>query len=284
MANCEFCGAEVHLAYICTYCKGAHCGDHRLPEHHSCWNMGAVKARPSPFKVGMPSQSPTEEFKRVWGGIGRGSNNGTSLFDSTELKHLTLAWLAISFAFSVFWLINAISIFPLMFGVTAMTAGLGFILHELAHKYSAQKYGLLAEFRAWKLGLIMSVMFAFVTGGTFIFAAPGAVYIRKKSISFGNDISTRENGIISIVGPITNVIIAGFFFLLYTSGIGGDLGLIIGWMGVRINLFLAAFNMIPFGMFDGQKVFAWNKLYWAILAIPLLIGVFTGLTNLPSPL
>ncbi|MCZ6725111.1 MAG: hypothetical protein O6846_02650, partial [Thaumarchaeota archaeon] len=94
----------------------------------------------------------------------------------------------------------------------------------------------------------------------------------------------RENGIISIVGPITNVIIAGFFFLLYTSGIGGDLGLIIGWMGVRINLFLAAFNMIPFGMFDGQKVFAWNKLYWAILAIPLLIGVFTGLTNLPSPL
>lgn len=279
MSNCEVCGAEVHLAYICTYCKGAHCGDHRLPEHHSCWNMSAVKARPSPFKVGMPSQSPTEEFKRVWGSIGRGSNNGTSLFDSTELKHLIVAWLAISFVFSVSSLFRGGSGFPLLFAVTAITAGLGFLLHELAHKYSAQKYGLLAEFRAWKLGLIMSVIFAFVTQGTFVFVAPGAVYIRKKSISFSSDISTKENGIISIVGPITNVIVAGFFFLLLISGIGGGLGMLIGATGVRINLFLAAFNMIPFGIFDGQKVFAWNKLYWAILAIPLFILVFLGLIN-----
>jgi len=280
MSNCEVCGAEVHLAYICTYCKGAHCGDHRLPEHHSCWNMSAVKARPSPFKVGMPSQSPTEEFKRVWGSIGRGSNNGTSLFNSTELRHLILAWLAISLAFSIFFFSRfftspSLSDFPLIFGIAAVTAGAGFLLHELAHKFSAQKYGLFAEFRAWNLGLIMGIVTAFMG---FLLIAPGAVYIRQKGASFGSAITKRENGIISIVGPLINVVLAGFF-LLVGSGIGGNLGIIIGLIGVRINLFLAAFNMIPFGMFDGQKVFAWNKILWAVVAIPLFINAFRMLTN-----
>lgn len=279
MANCEVCGAEVHLAYICTYCKGAHCGDHRLPENHNCWNMGALKSRPNPFKLGTPSRSPTEEFKRVWRSTGSGTSRGLGLVAGSELRDLFKAWLAISLAFSIFFfrLIRNLALpdFALIFGIAALTAGLGFLLHELAHKFAAQKYGLMAEFRAWNLGLIMAIVFAFVG---FIFAAPGAVYIRPKSGSFGSSISKRENGIISIVGPLTNVVLAGFFYLLAFS-VGGNLGSIIVWMGVRINLFLAAFNMIPFGMFDGQKVFAWNKILWALVGIPLFITVFMMLTS-----
>ncbi len=280
MANCEVCGAEVHLAYICTYCKGAHCGDHRLPENHSCWNMGALKSRPDPFRVGTPSRSPTEEFKRVWRRTGTGSHSGTSLFNSTELRHLTLAWLAISLAFSIFFFSRffsnpSLSDFPLIFGIAAVTAGSGFVLHELAHKFTAQKYGLLAEFRAWNLGLIMGIVTALIG---FLIIAPGAVYIRQKGGSFGSAISKRENGIISIVGPLINVVLAGFF-LLVGSGVGGNLGNIIVLIGVRINLFLAAFNMIPFGMFDGQKVFTWNKIIWAVVAIPLFINAFMMLTG-----
>lgn len=280
MSNCEVCGAQVHLAYICNYCKGAHCGDHRLPENHSCWNMGAVKSRPDPFKAGIPSGSATDEFKRVWRNTRTGSSSGISLFGATELKHLTLAWLAISLAFSIFFFSRffsnpSFSDFPLIFGIAAITAGAGFVLHELAHKFTAQKYGLLAEFRAWNLGLIMGIVTAFIG---FLIIAPGAVYIRQKGGSFGSAISKRENGIISIVGPLINVVLAGFF-LLVGSGVGGNLGNIIVLMGVRINLFLAAFNMIPFGMFDGQKVFTWNKIIWGVVAIPLFINAFTMLTG-----
>ncbi|MFQ6010950.1 MAG: AN1-type zinc finger domain-containing protein [Nitrososphaerales archaeon] len=280
MANCEVCGEEVQLAYICNYCKGSHCGEHRLPESHGCWNMGAVKSRPNPFNIDSASRSPTDEFKRVWRTNRTGTSRGLGLFGAAELRDLVKAWLAISLAFSVFSLLSPQSRpdFPLIFGIAALTAGVGFLLHELAHKFAAQKYGLWAEFRAWNLGLIMAVMFAF-TG--FIFAAPGAVYIRPKTGDFTSTISNRENGIISVVGPLTNIVLAGFFFLLLNSGLGGGLGSAIGFMGVRINLFLAAFNMIPFGMFDGRKVFAWNKILWAFIAIPLFVTVIMFLTNSP---
>src|SRR2546430_1817163 len=38
-------------------------------------------------------------------------------------------------------------------------------------------------------------------------------------------------------------------------------------------LVLAAFNMIPFFILDGQKVFPWDRRVWAAVAIPLWIAV-----------
>jgi Zn-dependent protease len=42
----------------------------------------------------------------------------------------------------------------------------------------------------------------------------------------------------------------------------------IGVIGMEINAWLAFFNLIPWGNFDGFKVFHWNKKVW--------IGVFIG--------
>lgn len=43
-----------------------------------------------------------------------------------------------------------------------------------------------------------------------------------------------------------------------------------------INAFLAVFNLIPFGVFDGLKVFRWNKIIWAaIFAIALILAAYT---------
>jgi Zn-dependent protease len=43
-----------------------------------------------------------------------------------------------------------------------------------------------------------------------------------------------------------------------------------------INLYLAFFNLLPFFVLDGAKVFAWNKLVWAALFFPLLFFIFLG--------
>ena len=43
-------------------------------------------------------------------------------------------------------------------------------------------------------------------------------------------------------------------------------------VGVQINLLLGAFNMIPYFILDGQKVFAWDKRVWTAVAIPLWIA------------
>lgn len=36
MPTCDICGEQVSMPYRCHHCGGTYCGDHRLPESHSC--------------------------------------------------------------------------------------------------------------------------------------------------------------------------------------------------------------------------------------------------------
>jgi Zn-dependent protease len=189
-------------------------------------------------------------------------------FSWTEIQHIIVAWLVLGLAFSVAvsrpFNINYLGLFLQVFMISLLTIGAGFVGHELTHKFVAQRYGCLAEFRMWPLGLILALFFAFFLG--VVFAAPGAVYITPASFGLGAGITRRENGIISLSGPLTNVLLAAIFFLLtFFNGLLYD----IGSLGFFINLFLAAFNLIPFPPMDGHKVFVWSKGIWAIVAIPL---------------
>lgn len=152
--------------------------------------------------------------------------------------------------------------FFIVFIIAFLTAGLGFLLHELMHKYFAQKYKLWAEFRANYKMLLFAIAVAFFG---FIFAAPGAVYIKGAT-------STRQNGKISLAGPVTNIILALIFLvpvLIYNQGILG----VISKLGLTINSLLAAFNMIPVMPFDGAKVIKWDKKIYTITTV-IAVGLF----------
>lgn len=185
----------------------------------------------------------------------------------TELQHLSIAWIAISFAFA-FVLSDGARAHPFsetaihFYLVSLFTVGIGFILHELAHKVVAQRYGLWAEFRMSPPFLMLAVGMAYLIG--FLFAAPGAVYIS------GSYITNEQNGRIAAAGPLMNVLIAVIFLFIsmqssFVEGFGayGELAI---FLGVRINLWLAAFNMLPFSILDGRKVFTWSK--------PAFAGIF----------
>jgi len=191
----------------------------------------------------------------------------------TELVDIGKAWLIISLAFT--FILSGASLleggfsyekivsfdFLQLFGITLFTAGLGFLLHELAHKFVAQHYGCVAEFRAFDSMLWLALGLAAVIG--FLFAAPGAVMI-------AGAITRRENGIISFAGPITNYILAMFFlglmflFPMYAGALA---------IGFHVNVWLGLFNMIPFGNFDGIKIFQWNIGVWmGMVAFGILIA------------
>lgn len=184
----------------------------------------------------------------------------------TELVDIAKAWVAISFAFAlIFSGINLMrgaslvrilsSEFWIMFLISLFTAGLGFLLHELGHKFVAQHYGCAAEFRAMDQMLYFAVGLALVVG--FLFAAPGAVMI-------SGHITRKENGIISAAGPLVNYALALIFMGLsvYVPALQ---------LGFWINLWLGLFNMIPFGMFDGKKILYWNRYVWLGM---VLFGVY----------
>jgi Zn-dependent protease len=161
-----------------------------------------------------------------------------------------------------------------------VTVGSGFILHEMAHKILAIYYGAAARFRMWVMGLGFMLVTS-VLGA--MFAAPGAVYI------YSDRITRRENGIISLGGPLVNIALVGVFlaldyvlpviqfysFLLQhgtdLAGFGVVSGVLRVWkFGATINIVLALFNMIPAFPLDGSKVLMWNKLVWIAVVGGLL--------------
>jgi Zn-dependent protease len=200
-------------------------------------------------------------------------------FTAREVRDIIISMLVIAVIFA--YLINGrmfndnlIALIPALL----VAVGLGFILHELAHKYMAIRYGFYAEFRMWLEGLIFALFTAFLLG--FVFIAPGAVYIH------GEYISREQNGKISIVGPLVNIILALFFLILIpfinpnpTDLIGFIFANIVKF-GFIINSILAAFNLIPLGIFDGAKVIKWNPILWGItfaVAIILAVKAYFGI-------
>ncbi|WP_332450877.1 site-2 protease family protein [Methanoculleus sp.] len=174
-----------------------------------------------------------------------------------ERRDLLIAWLAISVAFTLIYIRGGVDPFGLVFFfvMSLVTVGVAFVLHELAHKFAAMRYGYWAEFQKDNQMLLVAVVMAALVG--VVFAAPGATYV------YGNA-TKAENGRISAAGPLTNLILCiPFAALMLLSG-GGLIGLV-GLVGLRVNAMIAAFNMLPISVLDGRKVLAWNPVVFAVL-------------------
>ena len=203
-------------------------------------------------------------------------------FTSSEVRDLIIAFFVISLCFAILYAGRDFSGIITMLPIVMVGVGLGFILHELGHKFVSMKYGYWAEFKLWPQGLIFALVSSFFG---FVFAAPGAVY------TYANHITEEINGKISIAGPIVNIVLALAFLavatIIYPSAFySGTAALIfiVCSLGFSINSFLAAFNLIPIGNLDGSKVLTWNFGIWiitiAVAGILTLLSMTIGVENL----
>jgi Zn-dependent protease len=155
---------------------------------------------------------------------------------------------------------------PVLLGGYLVVLILAFILHEFAHKFEAQRLGMWAEFRLSTLGLILTLLsFLLVQASGFplMVIAPGAVMIAGK-------LNRNDYGRISVAGPATNIAQAVLFFigfLLTYMSVWGQIFLI----GMEVNSGLALFNLIPFGVFDGLKIYKWNKSVWVVTLVAAVL-------------
>ncbi|MBQ3473117.1 MAG: site-2 protease family protein [Methanobrevibacter sp.] len=198
-------------------------------------------------------------------------------FTGKEIRDLIISFIVIALGFTILYSNGDYSNVALIFPVVMIGVGAGFIFHELGHKFVAMHYGYYAEYELWPTGLLIALVSSFFG---FIFAAPGAVVI------FSNGMEEKTNGIISIAGPIVNIILGLIFFLILGSlGSFGDfiyteMGAIVYLicvLGTRINFFLAAFNLLPIPPLDGSKVMSWSVPIWLVtFAIAALLVLFFG--------
>jgi Zn-dependent protease len=184
-------------------------------------------------------------------------------FSTKELLDLSVAWVILGAAFGILLAggpqrLLASGVFVRPFVIGFATAGVGFLLHELGHKVVAIRFGQVAEFRADYNMLVLTLLSAMAG---FLVAAPGAVHHRGR-------VTLREQGLIALAGPVTNLVLLVPFGLLWLSsnGLAGALG----GTGLFINALLAAFNMAPYGPLDGRTVLRWNKAVFVAVFVPSL--------------
>jgi Zn-dependent protease len=146
-------------------------------------------------------------------------------------------------------------------GISAVVCGLALVLHELAHRWVARRFGAQAHFVANNQMLVMSLLVALLPIG-FFFAAPGAVWHRGR-------LSERQVGLVAAAGPATNMVfallflIAAPFVFVFVSDAAWVQRLF--FIGVGLNASIGLFNMIPTPPFDGSKILAWSQLYFGIM-------------------
>jgi Zn-dependent protease len=192
-------------------------------------------------------------------------------FSSREIRDLAAAWIALGVAFALFFagggqravlgILEGGIVGPVL--VSLLTAGVGFLFHEIAHKVVAVRFGQVAEFRA-DYGMLFLAVVSALAG--FIFAAPGAVHHRGR-------LTAREHGLIALAGPATNAVLAAIFLPMFLIGttVGAEFLALVGSRGLIINLFLAAFNMLPFGPLDGKTVLGWSKSVFVAFFVPAIL-------------
>ena len=246
--KCRKCGQETFLPFRCPYCGDHFCSEHRLPENHNCPRIDLARAQRQEDAMVFHGKN-SYEYKVTYGQPRR--TEGRIYFSPKELKHLALGTLlvigiSLSFGFGSFGAADWVFVFSALAAVITLS----FFTHEIAHKVTAQRRGLWAEFRLTLWGAILTCISIFIP---FKIISPGAVMISGPA-------SMDDIGKISIAGPITNIVLSSVFLGLAFAPIpyAGIFA-----VGAFFNGYIAVFNLIPMGILDGFKIFHWNKQVWA---------------------
>jgi len=196
---------------------------------------------------------------------------GKVYFSAKELKHLAVAGLLVmgiglsSLLYSsIFGFGNWLDGLA-VFGVFSVILTGSFLAHELAHKITAQRKGLWAEFRLTMWGAILTLIS--VITPFFKIISPGAVVVSGSS-------SRAEMGKISLAGPVINIFLSA---VLFGFALGSRFFLPAFYplilLASFLNAFMAVFNLIPIGILDGFKIYSWDRKLWS-----MVFAVSTALT------
>lgn len=242
------------MPFRCPYCGGQFCSAHRLPENHACPNIDQAQAQKQDASVEVITpRASSYEYSITFG---QPRKNQKQVYVSPkEAKHLSIAaLLVVCIGFSMVLYLGFMSYLGwtwLMTSVFALVLTASFLVHEMAHKVTAQKRGLWAEFRLTTWGAVITLISVILP---FKLISPGAVMIAGPA-------QLDEVGKISIAGPSINLALGG---VLLGAALVPSPYVSLFAFTAYINATIAVFNLIPIGILDGYKIFSWNRKVWAL--------------------
>jgi Zn-dependent protease len=212
---------------------------------------------------------------------------------SRELEDLIIADLAltVAFTFALSGGLNGLRSGPLLLyllPISFVAVSFSFVLHELMHKFVAQRFGAIAAFTRSDNGILMTLVSSMLG---FLIGLPGATVI------YSSRFTREEEAYVSLAGPLTNFVVFAIFIIagsylfpsfvpniqsIFSSQALFSMPYLENVMSftVFISIYLAFFNMLPIYPLDGSKVLRWNAyayfvvigLIFALLAMIVPIG------------
>jgi Zn-dependent protease len=225
----------------------------------------ALARQPKQEEVAVFTAPSSYEYKVTFGQPQRAK--GRVYVSPKELMHLAVAASLIVLLGVFSWL------YAVIFGETLVVPvvdlivifALSFFINEFAHKINAQMEGLWAEFRLTLWGTVITLITAI--SPLFKIFAPGAVMISGP---------LEPKGVlkVSVAGPCTNIVLSAVFLGL--AFVPPNPFAVSCLFGSFWNAFMAVFNLIPVGLFDGFKIFSVSKRVWALVFASSLLLLITG--------
>ncbi|MEM0448725.1 MAG: hypothetical protein QW520_02760 [Methanomassiliicoccales archaeon] len=148
--------------------------------------------------------------------------------------------------------------------VFVLVAGFAILLHDLTHRYVASRYGAVAEYRFWGLGMVLMVITSFFFGLVYAYPAKTVINDPKK-------LTPKQQAIVFGAGPLVSLGVFSIFLLFIPLG-GWFLPIAI--LACSMNLLSAVYSFMPFEPMDGRQVLKWKKLLWVAIFLPLLAIFF----------
>jgi len=263
VAKCQVCNKDIALPFTCRYCGGTFCAEHHLPENHNCPGLSRQKELWKELIIYEPQKKSVAQVLKIHSRSKRLKRRLSDLLLGTEFRRLLTA------IFVIFIVISGVDLPSLFYGnlkpvFILIAIVLGFVVHELAHKYVAIKRGFFAEFMFDTRWALISLLTTFLP---FKLLATGYVAI------IGN-VGPRDSGKIAAAGPTTNILISLVSlsaFRALSSFYGYSIVNTFLLTVAYVNAYLALFNMLPIPPLDGSKVLGWSMKNWAYLFIASVI-------------
>jgi Zn-dependent protease len=310
---CYHCGIDVEDAHYCSRCHQKYCSLHKDPIDHECniviESLNQSIHFQSNTNLDQYSQVPESGFEnpQMVENAVRGTSDGTYTWYRQEksipqdafnpnsginFKGIMLAHKSESLHFiigcTLIFILGLISFYEPSYFESGygwaffLLAGFyttAFLFHELGHRQVAKHFKLQTKFRLLTFGMyltLISIVFGLMTllniSPPFpTLALPGAVVV------LGLEKISRKTGLCKAAGPTINLIYGGS--LLLVSFIIPRFLFPLNYflcIAANLNFMLGTFNMLPFGILDGQNIWKWKKkVYFSLMGSLLILLIVT---------
>lgn len=271
MAICFTCGTSVGMPYSCKLCKNKFCAQHRLPENHSCLNLGhysspEYKQEKKEKEREIARAKIMNQPKTTTIHSGSSSNLLNTIFTlwSHNQNKINLVIFAILMSLISRRQVYAQLGFLAILYVFIFSGLLGYLIYQNRMKI-AMKYGIISNYYFYKW---LAPIFAIL--GFFVGAWPLFGRFIDSQGNFTGKVKIAQNTIYSLI----TVWIFSFIVNLFLSAII-PLDLLYALLVVgRLFLMLAIYQYLPFPMQDGKILWDYNRTIYIIGAIILIIAYF----------